>query len=350
MVRALTMGAALAVLCGCAKLLASNVAPLSVPFPPRSVVAAHAGDYRAFVATWMGSMPVRSFEAPFPMSPNDNRLVAVSDSGKTMDRQRNVLLTTFSEWCRDSKGSVWPRSDAMTAPGNNMVVCETPPPVVTRLAAMRITANLDAAREGRHELYVEHWSAPDIPRYLRERQETLAREAVAQREAAAKLHAQEVATREARRSKDRLLLDQMATNASRMRTTPACLRFERESNALLARFSVALNRADLQRYTSDMAVALGECVSAKALPAESLLVVYRFNLQSFQLLGDVWDRQLMPWCLPHVVCDVQDKEFSDTKQREIGELQARYSELRGLLPPERPAHITERAHRFVLDR
>lgn len=94
----------------------------------------------------------------------------------TMERQRRVILTAFTEWCEASKGRAWPRSDEMTLPGKTIGVCET----------------------------------------------------------------------QGRRSGS------------------------------------------------------GRCVSHQTL------AIYRFNLQSFQLLGEVWDNNLMPACSPNVVCNIED--------------------------------------------
>ena len=344
------MLAQVAALVGCSASPAAPPAPtLSVPFPRRAAIEAHAGDYRAFVAAWTGALPARVFDAQAPMTPSDARRVPVIDGGKTMERQQQVLVKTFEEWCEASGGTAWPRSDDMSAPGHTMAVCETKASA-QKVAALRVTRDPEAAQGGRHGLYVEHWYPPDIVRYQRELHEQRAQQAAAHRAAMAQVQAEEKARRQERKAREAADLDRMVATAARTRPTLACQGFERASNALLARFGVALNRADLRRYTADLAVALVECASARTRPPEALLAAYRFHLQSFQLLGDAWDRRLLPACSPEVICHLQDREASVESQREMGELQSRYPDLRWLSAPERAADITGRLQPFVVDR
>lgn len=337
----LAIVALLTTLTGCAMTSAVPAAPLSLPLPKRSDITSHAGDYRGFIAMWTGVMSARGFEKPFPMMPSDARWVPVADSGKTLERQRRAIVTAFDEWCKDSKGTGWSRADDMVSPGHSMAVCESNE-TRKKLAALRIQPEPLAEREGRYALYVEHWYPPDIDRYIRELREEANRTSSQQ-------IAIETAKREERKANDRAVLDQM-TLAARTRSTSTCQRFERESNALLARFTVALSRVELRRYSSDLAVAFDECTSSKTLPAAELIGVYRFNLESFSLLGDVWDAHLLPPCQVGVTCNVQGRAASAADQREMGELQSRFPALRQLAAPERASEITDRVRRFVLDR
>jgi len=292
-------------------------------------------------------MPARTSLTPSPLTPSDARVVPVSDSAKTMERQRRVIVTTFDEWCKDSEGAAMPRDNDMIAFGRTIAVCELKTSG-ERIAALRVSPDPEAAKAGRHELYVEHWYPPDVARYIQERREASARQTAARGLAIAHRTAQQEAERAQRKAAERVALEQMAATVDRTRPTPACQRFERESNALRARFTVMLNRTELRRYTSDLAVALDECTRAKIQPTESLSAIYLFNLQSLLLFADVWDANLM--CHSDVPCNIQGKESSAAEQREIGDLQARYAALRWLSAPERVVDILDRIHRFVPDR
>lgn len=335
----------MALLAGCAT--PPPLPPLSVPLPSRDLLLAHAGNYKNFVFAWTGSMRTRTFDGLLT-APSDARLLPVSDTDKGMERQRRVILTAFSEWCEQSKGVAWPRSEDMISPGRTFAVCELKASG-DKIAALRVLPSAEAPGAGRPELLVEHWYAPDIALYVQAWRSMVEQKALLEKKALAERAAQEQEARRKRKAAEKTTLESMAA-AARFRSPTACQRFERASNALLARFTVALQRADLQRHTSDLAVALDECTSSRNPPPDALAEIYRFNIQSFQLLANVWEAGLMPACPLRITCDIQHMSSSTMELHRIGELQSRYPALHWLSNPERIADITGRVFTFVPDR
>lgn len=327
----------------------SALPPLAVPFPERKAIARHAGDYARFAAFWTGSLPAKTLDPLSPLAPSDARLIAVDGAEKMLDRQLRTILVTFEEWCKDSQGSAWPRGEDMASPGKAFAVCELNASR-DKVAALRVTTLGVADDPRKRTLLIEHWYPPDLARYADEWRMQLSRQANAARRAAERRMADEKAEKHRLKEHEKVILDQMVATARHVRSTPACQRFERESNAILARFTIALNRVELRRMTSDLAVAFDECIGGKTPPSDALTEIYSFNFQNLQLLGDVWDAHLMPACKPGEVCNFHASASSPDAQRRMGELQSQYSSLRWLSPPDSTADITNRIPRFVLDR
>jgi len=315
-------------------------------------VNSNAGDYKAFVQVWMGALPRKNWGNTFPLMPSDARLLALrSVTGK--ERQLRGLADTFKRWCTNSHGAAQTREEDMVSPGSVMLVCETRP-TAEKIAALRVYLDPDATREGRLEHLVQHWYPPDIDKYIQSMRERSARSTAARAKALADRTAlverdrlaEQLALAE-RKARDRMLLEQLAT-AARLRPAPPCQRFERESNALRARFTGTVHRADLARYVSDLIVSFDECTHAKAGAPAALADVYRFNLQSFQLFADAWDADLLA-CDMKGNCRANGRPASHFDQRDMARLQARYVAIE-LSAPERVEEILERVQRFVLDR
>lgn len=318
--------------------------PLPLPAPPTSLIEAHAGDYERFSSAWMGGLPTKAFARPFPTMPSDARLLPITQV-ETRERQFQVLLATFTKWCAASGGISQARDDDMTSAGRTFAVCEGKSDK-ERLGALRIYLDPDATRAGRQEYLVQHWYRADIARYIREYKEVSASNHAAREQARRGRLLREESERADRIARDTALLDRFAT-AARSKPATSCKRFERESNAVLARFTVAMERSDLRRFISDLAVALDECIGAKAGPADALAEVYRFNLASFRFFADVWDANMLR-CESTGRCSINGRP-SLLDQRELARMQADYPALR-LSPPERFEDILNRVQRFVLDR
>lgn len=237
----------------------------------------------------------------------------------------------------------------MTSPGRAFAVCELNASR-EKAAALRVTTLREAGAEGQRMLLIEHWYPPDLARYASEWRAESSRQANTARRAAEQRMAEETAEKNRLKAQEKAILDQMVATSRKVRSTPACQKFERESNAILARFTIALNRVELRRMTSDLAVAFDECTGARTPPSDALVEIYRFNFQNLQLLGDVWDARLMPACQLGEVCSFHAAGSSPDAQRRMGELQSQYSSLRWLSPPDSTADITNRIPRFVLDR
>ena len=334
-----------AAMVGCA-----STPPLDWSSPAAEVVKANAGNYKAFVAVWMGALPRKNWANTFPLMPSDTRLIPLrgADGSK---RQFDALNDTFRQWCTNSRGAAQMRSDDMLVPGDFIHVCETDGKTI---AALWTYPDPDAKREGRLEILVQHWYPPDIDRYIQAKQQQLARSGVgkarSQAESAERQKRyvlEQEAAEAARKAQDQARLEELAV-AARLRTTPPCQRFERESNALRVRFTAAVERAEMRRYLSDLVVAHDECAHAKSAPPLPLLDLYRFNLQSFQLFADAWDMD-SERCEMSAICRAYGRQSFSLDRRDIARLQERYPAIR-LSPPERADVILERVQRFVLDR
>lgn len=341
----LTIGALAIAIAGCATDQASQLPPLSVPFPKRSTIASLAGDYKSFVAMWTGSLPARPTEEPLPLTPSDSRSIPVAGSEKSMRRQFAVLVTTFEEWCTDSKGVARLRGDDMVSPGKRLSVCETQSG--EKIAALRVDEDADARKAGRHALHVQHWYPPDVQRYIQEWRAKGEQDAAERRQALAQRAARDEAARLASKTRDKAAIAQFAAMAG-TRTTPTCQRFERESNALRARYAFSVERTDVRRYISDLAVAYDECIRSRTPPPQGLATLYQLNMLNLQLLADVWDAQLLS-CEANGRCQIS-KPTSSSQQQQMAQLQARYPDLRMFSSPERADEILDRVQSFVVDR
>lgn len=333
---------------GCASSL------INLPMPSSEVMNSKPGDYRAFVQVWTGALPRKNFEKPFPTKPSDARLLALRNV-TFLDRQLKALTDTFRQWCANSNGAAQRREEDMVSPGNALLVCEAKV-TAEKIAALRIYPDPDATREGRIEFLVQHWYPPDIEQYIQSVRDQSARRTAARAQAAADRTAREERDKLAqeralaeRKVQDRALLEQLGM-ASRLRLTPLCQRFERESNALRARFTGTVQRADLARYISDLIVAFDECGQSKVAAPPPLAGVYRFNLESFQFFAEAWDANLLSLsCDSNDNCRPSGRPASPQEHRDMARLQARYTAIL-LSPPERAEEILARVQTFVLDR
>lgn len=320
-------------------LLAGCASPLPLPAPAADIVESTRGDYRAYVQAWMGRQPVKAEALRDGSMPSDAFSLTVSSAAEGY-LQIKELVGAFDRWCGRSAG-VSRLQDAVLDKSSEMRRCEagrTGGPERQRIALMRLYRGEEAP--GRHEIVVQHWYAADLAKLVQEAEakkaDTLAREA-----------ADTERLKREQRSKDLLELDRLATSA-RLKPPATCLPFERESNALRARFTSPLEQAALTRYLSDLTVSLDACANARPSPAPQLLRVYHFNMSSFQLFNDAWDRKLLP-CDLDGRCRVDDRSSPLSVQRDLANLQSRYPVI-ALSPPERPGDILNRIQRFSLDR
>lgn len=325
---------------------------IDLPRPADASMSAGKGDYRLFVDAWMGALPRKAVGFAGETQPSDARLLPLGKFTPSVD-QVKVLQDTFTRWCELSAGAARLRDADMASPGLAMIVCvprSGPRPV----AVMQVYPDTDASRQGRRELLIQHWYPPAIERYLAAAQERanrtdakLAQLAQARQAQDARDQAAAEARAAERRARDRAEVERLA-RAAEGRAPPQCRRFERESNALRARFMGTVERAELGRHVSDLIVAYDECANARPTPSADLVGVYRFNLQSFQLFTDAWDANLLH-CDARGVCRPAGNAATTSDPDALGRLQARYPDI-GLSPPGNAEGILARVQRFALDR
>lgn len=325
---------------------------IDAPLLTDATMSAHKGDYRAFVDQWMGALQRKSFGSTFPTMPSDARLLPLGKFTPTND-QVTVLQATFSRWCELSAGDARLRDVDMVSPGRGMVVCEARAGAVP-IAAMQVFPDANAAKQGRRELLVQHWYPPDIARFAaaaKARAERMDAQLAGMAEARRAEDAREQAALAARvaeqRARDQAELERLA-KAAEKQPVPQCRRFERESNALRARFMGTVEQAELRRYVSDLIVAFDECLNARPAPPPDLTEVYHFNLQSFQLFGAAWDANLLQ-CDGRGTCRPGARQEAPGNLAELARLQRGYSALT-LSPPASAEEVLARVRRFALER
>lgn len=291
------------------------------------------GGYREHVATWTGRLPRKAYDKPFPRMPSDARLLKV-DSDTEADARFRELRNQFRQWCRATGATAVARDVDMLGPGDAILVCEAGG---QRSAALRIYLDLEATRQGRRELLIQHWFPEQIDIYLADVRAANDRVAIEMRERRERTEAQtqrsatEAAQAAAALARRRLL-------NSELPTPPGCKAFERQSNALRARLIAGVERDDARRHVSDLIVAYDECEGLRSPAPPDLLAVYRFNIQSMQLFLHAWDEGLDSISL-----------LLETDRRRFDALQARFPE--AAASNSRSAReVLAKTVRFALDR
>lgn len=335
--RHLVLWLALFAAAGCASRMAVEV-------PSANLIDSTRRDYRAFVNGWMTGQPSKPIELRSPGQPSAAfRIAATTDTAVV--QQFHVLNQAFQRWCVAS-GAVVKLQDELLDRSKGFRTCVVDAPTAGRRIAM-LYLYLEDDLPGQRSLVAMHWYPEDADRYVQAVQARRA-EQIERFAASTELRSQQqTASRAERQAMDAEALARLATSA-RLKPTPQCLQFERESNALRARFNAALEQAAFLRYLSDLSVSFDECANARPGPNESLLAVYRFNLSSFRLFSDAWEQKLIN-CDSDGRCAVDDRAAPEAVQRQLARLQARYPVI-GASPPERPKVIIDRVQRFALER
>lgn len=325
---------AAAVAAGCAA-PAPSARPTQVP----SLV-----EYRTFVDKWMAGLPRKLYGRADSRIPSDTRIMPL-DAQTPVEQRVRELNTEFSRWCRSSFGvmSAW-RSEDMQTPGNTIAVCEAPSG--RKYGAFQAELDPEATKQGRRELLLKHWYDGAMQAYLgsyrhvterlaAEREERRRQEQAQQARAAAASAAAEKERAQARQA------------AAQLPLVPGCRNFERQSNALRARFDARVDRDSLARYLSDLVVAMDECINARPAPSERLAAVYRFNVASFQVFQRAWQEGVFP-CDERGECQASTPMHQGQVQR-VARLQSEFPAIDAPVPA-RPIGLVDRAVRFVVDR
>lgn len=319
----------------CALLAGCAVAGLPAREAAGSPEADTPTPYQRHVQQWTGHLEPKIFSTPFPRMPSDARLLPV-DSQTQANTSFQDLRAQFRRWCAARSATPADRALDMQTPGEGILMCESGG---QRLAALRIHFDLDAQREGRRELLIQHWYPPQIDEYIADVNASLARMAAQDRDRRDGDAAQ--ARREAQvRSDADLRLVQERARAAALPTSPGCKAFERLSNALRTRLAIGVELQDARRQLADLAVAYDECEGQRAAAPQALLAVYRFNLQSFGLWIHAWEAGLMPSTA---------SVAADDDRRRLLALQARFP-MAGASTSGGPQDVVGRTIKFALER
>lgn len=310
------------------------------PVPPARQAPS---DYRSFVEAWMGALPRKLYANPVRGMPSETRVMQL-DAQAVVDQRLRALSSEFNRWCRSFGATPVARDDDLQKPGDSMLVCEGASG--NRFGVFSGVTDAEAAKQGRRELLLKHWYGGAIADYLLDYQQTTERRA-AEREERHRQQQAEKARAAAASAASALERQQARQAAAQLPPVPGCRNFERQSNALRARFDAPVEREPFARYLSDLVVALDECVHARPAPADRLVAVYRFNLASFQLFGRAWLEGLLP-CGERGECHANAPMFTGQMQQ-VALLQAEYPALDATVP-SKPIGLIDRVVRFMLDR
>ena len=266
-------------LAGCATTMGAAGGSGDGRAPPNAAQA----DYSVFVPAWTGHLRPKVYAKPFARMPSDARLMPVDSEAQANERFRE-LRSQFRQWCTARGAVPVDRALDMQSAGEGVLVCEAGG---EKLAALRIYLDLDATRQGRRELLIQHWYPDRIGGYLAD--VAISSERMAQDDRARRERSDAVLRREkqlgdieqARRAEHRARVANLPSPAT-------CRVFERQSNALRTRLAVGVDLDTARRHLSDLAVAYDECASLRASATGELLELYRFNLQSLQLFVEAW--------------------------------------------------------------
>jgi hypothetical protein len=298
-------------------------------------------EYGTFVDKWMAGLPRKLYGRADPRVPSDTRIV-VLDAQTPVEQRVRELNTEFSRWCRSSYGVTSAlRSEDMQTPGTSIAVCEAPSG--RKYGAFQAELDPEATKQGRRQLLLKHWYDGAMQAYLGYYHDVTERLAAERDERRRQEQARAVAA-SAAAEKERA---QARQAAAQLPLVLGCRNFERQSNALRARFDAQFDRDSLARYLSDLVVALDECVNARPAPSGQLSAVYRFNVASFQVFQRAWQEGVFP-CGESGECQANTPMHQGQVQR-IARLQAEFSAIDAPVPAH-PIGLVDRVVRFVVDR
>jgi hypothetical protein len=291
----------------------------------------------------MAGLPRKLYTSPVRGMPSETRVMPL-DAQTIVDQRLRTLSSEFNRWCHSFGATPVARADDMQTPGDIILVCEGASG--NKFGAFSGVTDADAAKQGRRELLLKHWYGSAITDYLAEYRQAAERRA-AEREERLRQQQAEKALATAASAAAAVERQQARQAVAQLPAVPGCRNFERQSNALRARFDAPVEREPFARYLSDLVVALDECVYARPAPADRLVAVYRFNLASFQVFGRAWQDGLLP-CGERGECQANLSMFTGQVQQ-VALLQAEYPALDSSVP-SKPIGLIDRVVRFVLDR
>jgi hypothetical protein len=300
-------------------------------------------DYRAFVDSWMAGLPRKIYPATTRGIPSDTRFMALDVQTSVEERLRS-LNAEFSRWCRSFGATPATRSEDMQTPGSSIAVCELASG--TKLGAFQAQLDPEGTQQGRRELLLKHWYDALLKAYLLDYRDVTERLAAEREERRRQQQADQARAAAASAAADNER-ERARQAAAQLPLVPGCRSFERQSNALRARFDAQVGRDALARYLSDLVVAIDECINARPAPSERLVAVYRFNVASFQVFERAWQEGVFA-CSERGECQANTPMQPEQVQR-VARLQAEFAVI-GAPVPARPIGLVDRAVRFVVDR